>query len=551
MEFQLPIKYIQQIKDEKSLGKESMSLINDYWDEYGYRLNRSYTDREKEIFEYPEKYMNIELADRFIELCAGMGNGHIRARRQLDTWKALKENPTGAVVKDLQAIPQAVDAYMESYENPWIFTQGGEGYIFPWVYTGSKYDSGRPGPDGWPPSTTISFKAMIRGEEKSKTITLYTKDVQKGTTVGDIFHRYKYIAFTKEKEAIYEKEMTRFMEFRNKVGMQLWGTGIGYSAGGAYSWRNEEVPLQVEGEKSKLIVDSMEEDNYKVKYTNHPSKRDENKEPVRIVIPQHPYLFTFNLETHIFVWTHIGNVEEYIYNETLIEKLILNDLDKTLIQMLTQSDGSLMEDIVRGKQGGIFIMATGQPGLGKTLTAEVASEYVKAPLYKVQCSQLGIDVDKIEGNLKKVLERSNRWNAILLIDEADVYIRKRGDDIQQNAIVGVFLRLLEYYKGILFMTSNLGDDIDDAVMSRATAHVNYQYPEGDDVAKIFEVLINQYGLKLAKGVTPKKIAQEFTHISGRDIKNLLKLCKLIILKNGQELDIDLIKYCAKYIKLAE
>ena len=35
----------------------------------------------------------------------------------------------------------------------------------------------------------------------------------------------------------------------------------------------------------------------------------------------------------------------------------------------------------------------------------------------------------------------------MLIDEADVYIKRREDDMTMNAVVGVFLRVLEYFNG--------------------------------------------------------------------------------------------------------
>ena len=44
--------------------------------------------------------------------------------------------------------------------------------------------------------------------------------------------------------------------------------------------------------------------------------------------------------------------------------------------------------------------------------------------------------------------RAQRWGAVMLIDEADVYIKRRDDDITMNAVVGVFLRVLEYFNGL-------------------------------------------------------------------------------------------------------
>src|SRR3546814_2642760 len=52
------------------------------------------------------------------------------------------------------------------------------------------------------------------------------------------------------------------------------------------------------------------------------------------------------------------------------------------------------------------------------------------------------------------------------LDEADVYIRCRDNDLEHNAIVAEFLRTLEYFNGLLFMTTNRINDVDDAILSR-------------------------------------------------------------------------------------
>jgi hypothetical protein len=62
---------------------------------------------------------------------------------------------------------------------------------------------------------------------------------------------------------------------------------------------------------------------------------------------------------------------------------------------------------------------------------------------------------------------ADRWNALLLLDEADVYVESRANrDLLRNELVSVFLRKLEYYKGILIMTTNRVTTIDEAVASR-------------------------------------------------------------------------------------
>jgi len=87
----------------------------------------------------------------------------------------------------------------------------------------------------------------------------------------------------------------------------------------------------------------------------------------------------------------------------------------------------------------------------------------------VHSGQLGLNVAAMEGALKDALMRAQRWGAVMLIDEADVYIKRRDDDITMNAVVGVFLRVLEYFNGLLFLTTT-ASTISTRRSSRAASH---------------------------------------------------------------------------------
>ena len=271
-----------------------------------------------------------------------------------------------------------------------------------------------------------------------------------------------------------------------------------------------------------------------------------------VTLPIHPYVRVFDLQQHKFATTHVRNLSEYVYDKEVIEKLILPPNTKDLINILVRGSAEVMEDIISGKTGGTIVISTGPPGTGKTLTAEVFSEEIERPLYVVQCSQLGTDEVALEKALQAVLQRASRWGAILLIDEADVYVRARGEDIQQNAIVGVFLRVLEYYRGVLFLTSNRDTVIDDAVMSRATAWVRYDYPDRKSLTAIWGVLSKQYNAELSKE-TILALVERFPRLAGRNVKSFLKLAKkLIIAKRHPTLDdVKLFEYVSGFLDLPD
>ena len=81
-------------------------------------------------------------------------------------------------------------------------------------------------------------------------------------------------------------------------------------------------------------------------------------------------------------------------------------------------------------------------------------------MYTISSSELGIKVETAERNLRKVLRRVERWNAILLLDEAELFLIKRNPtELDRNALVTVFLRNMEYFGGLMFLTTNCVDDI--------------------------------------------------------------------------------------------
>ncbi|KAI8157954.1 ATPase family AAA domain-containing protein 3B, partial [Colletotrichum sp. SAR 10_86] len=80
------------------------------------------------------------------------------------------------------------------------------------------------------------------------------------------------------------------------------------------------------------------------------------------------------------------------------------------------------------------------------------------------------------------------WGCILLLDEADVFLAERTkEDFVRNGLVAVFLRVLEYYSGILFLTTNRVGDFDEAFTSRI--HMSLYYPELSEkkTLKVFKI----------------------------------------------------------------
>jgi AAA+ superfamily predicted ATPase len=118
------------------------------------------------------------------------------------------------------------------------------------------------------------------------------------------------------------------------------------------------------------------------------------------------------------------------------------------------------------------MLLSGPPGTGKTLMAEAVADRTHRPLFYLQAEDLGINAASLGANIKKVFEMATEWDAVILLDEADVFMAERHpQDIARNELVSIFLRELEYYRGIIFLTTNLYSTIDSAFRSRVSLHL--------------------------------------------------------------------------------
>ncbi|CAG8955733.1 hypothetical protein HYFRA_00010999 [Hymenoscyphus fraxineus] len=154
---------------------------------------------------------------------------------------------------------------------------------------------------------------------------------------------------------------------------------------------------------------------------------------------------------------------------------------------------SQVEDVVQGKGLGLVLLLHGPPGVGKTLTAETVAKLTGKPLFIVSVAEIGLNPSRAEQNLEKLFALASKWEAILLVDEADVFLETRGSTSSagRNALVSVLLRVLEYYQGIIILTTNRIKSIDVAVISRIHLAIRYTDLTDEQMRKIFAYFLNQ------------------------------------------------------------
>ncbi|KAJ3799035.1 AAA family ATPase [Lentinula aff. detonsa] len=195
--------------------------------------------------------------------------------------------------------------------------------------------------------------------------------------------------------------------------------------------------------------------------------------------------------------------------------------------------GYHLNDIVAEKGQGLVILLYGPPGVGKTSTAQTIASAARKPLFSIGVADVGTAAGLVESNLETIFDLATTWKAVLLIDEADVFLQSRGrgqmgPTTERNALVSVFLRVLEYYQGILILTTNQIAQFDVAVQSRIHIAIRYEGLDKKQTVNIFRGFLEQYKTRgLVQPQTFKKIMDWVERdlskrkFDGRQIRNIV------------------------------
>ncbi|KAH6995840.1 hypothetical protein BKA56DRAFT_539060 [Ilyonectria sp. MPI-CAGE-AT-0026] len=220
---------------------------------------------------------------------------------------------------------------------------------------------------------------------------------------------------------------------------------------------------------------------------------------------------------------HVRNFQEPSFDEGMINSLVMHEARKDILKALSKSfarrnkhdkvvPGDMWSaDFVKGKGSGLIFLLHGKPGVGKTCTAECIAAFTKRPLMMLTPSDIGTTVEAVEANLTKNFKTARSWGAVLLIDEADVFMERRtASDLVRNSLVA----------------GQVGA-FDDAFISRV--HVQLYYPEFTDEQrqKVWKTFIDKLAREKGESMRLNIDAKEYIRgtemramkWNGREIRN--------------------------------
>ncbi|KAF2127504.1 P-loop containing nucleoside triphosphate hydrolase protein [Dothidotthia symphoricarpi CBS 119687] len=269
-----------------------------------------------------------------------------------------------------------------------------------------------------------------------------------------------------------------------------------------------------------------------------------------------PVVLGFAFSEKLWLEISLSGIEEINWNAEAFDSLVLPDRIKQNLKGLVSSHrfnaARTIDDVIQGKGKGLNVVLHGPPGVGKTLTGESIAEYLKCPLYSVSAGELGTNSRSLETDLNRIMDVTHSWGAILLLDEADVFLEARQPhDIHRNSLVSVFLRLTEYYQGILFLTTNRVETFDEAFQSRIHMGIRYENLQPKARKKIWQHHVGKVEAMSAKEEKSESVVKPFKEVdfdelskrnmNGRQIKNTVKTSQSIALSEKEKFSMQHIK----------
>jgi len=228
-----------------------------------------------------------------------------------------------------------------------------------------------------------------------------------------------------------------------------------------------------------------------------------------------------------------------------IDSLILPEKIKEIIRIVVRKTANperyslakweLFAEQKQGLSQGTAILLHGQPGVGKTMTAEVIAHSLNRKIIRIEASRLR---DKYYGETQKILKdvfakmrdiikESSPEDPVFLLNECDQLIHGRqiiGDDGScrdvENSIQNIILEELETFPGIIIMTTNLVEQLDAAFSRRFNYKIELPLPDEECRKELWKLHLPP-SIPGADSIDLNDLAEQF-NLSGGQIRLIVK-----------------------------
>jgi len=187
----------------------------------------------------------------------------------------------------------------------------------------------------------------------------------------------------------------------------------------------------------------------------------------------------------------LGNADKALGNTALERgaRRVVTHYDLGLVNTESRFEVPKIVEALKRKSYGTLCFY-GPPGTGKTALAEHIAKSLDKPLMIRQASDIMSKyVGETEQNMAKMFEEAQTEGAVLLLDEADSFLRSRrmAERNYEVSEVNEMLQGMERFAGVFICTTNLFQELDEAALRRFTFKVQFKPLTGPQRERMFIV----------------------------------------------------------------
>ena len=141
---------------------------------------------------------------------------------------------------------------------------------------------------------------------------------------------------------------------------------------------------------------------------------------------------------------------------------------------------------------GVSVLFSGDPGVGKSMSATVIARQLGLAIYEIDLSRVVSKwLGETEKNLGEVFDAAEPGHVVLLFNEADSLFGKRTTEVKSsndryaNMETNYLLQRLERFGGLAILTTNLGGAVDPAFRRRFAYDVQFTFPDPEMRAELW------------------------------------------------------------------
>ncbi|CAD7797904.1 ATP-dependent zinc metalloprotease FtsH [Chryseobacterium aquaeductus] len=243
------------------------------------------------------------------------------------------------------------------------------------------------------------------------------------------------------------------------------------------------------------------------------------------------------------------------WQDLVVSDSIENQIHQIRLWMKHQQ--TLRENFGMGKHilPGYRALLYGPSGTGKTLTATLLGKEFAREVYRIDLSQVVSKyIGETEKNLEKIFTQAENKNWILIFDEADALFGKRtqtksSNDRYANQEVSYLLQRVENFDGLVILTTNFKNNIDDAFLRRFNCLIGYSKPSADERLLLLQKILPK-NILLEDSDILQKLASKYD-LTGAQIVSVMAYACLQAIEERSDLlkNIFLLKGVeAEYLK---